>query len=210
MANFTLRYYKQALIIPVVGVATLLTSFISHFVNTNWGIALSAFALAGGLFTVIDLWLWWLWPIKYLYHLKDFRGRYNGTITYERRDERGVLHTGTLKHEKVITQTGSGVVVRSITYKSDGSISSESMSHVESIELERDGSFKLIYSYLNEGNVKLGFPPHYGTEVLVFTTESRVKQLKGHYYTNRLPVQTRGEVNVIFNKSINKKENGKL
>lgn len=198
MANFSLRYFNQAIVIPVVGLATLGTSFVSHFVNHHWGIALSAFALAAGLFTVIDSWLWRSWPIKYLYHLKDFRGSYTGVITYERRSEDGSLIKGQLRHEKVLSQTGSGVTIRSITYKEDGTVSSESISKVESIVLEKDHSFKLIYSFLNNGSIHQGFPPHYGTEILTFHEENGTKYLKGEYYTNRQPLQTRGEVDVIF------------
>ncbi len=196
MSNFSLRYYKQPTIIVVVGLATLATSFVSHFVNEKWGVAVSAFALAAGLFTVIDYWLWWRWPIKYLYQLKDFRGRYIGSLSYERRDDSGVLIQGSLRHEKILSQTGSGVAVKSITYKDDGSVSSESISDVESIQLERDGSFKLIYNYLNAGSTHQGFAPHYGTEVLSFSEIGGVKCLTGYYYTNRQPFQTRGEINV--------------
>jgi hypothetical protein len=201
MANFSLRYYKQGMIIPIVGIATLLTSFISHFVNSKWGIALSAFALAGGIFTVIDAWLWCIWPIKYLYQLKDFRGTYNGVLMYERRDEDGKLVTGTLQHKKILTQNGSGVAIRSITYKPDGTVSSESISDIEHIAVEKDGSFKLIYTYLNIGNIGSGFPPHYGTEVLTFSESNGMRELSGHYYTNRLPTQTRGEINVKSEKN---------
>lgn len=198
MASFSLRYYKKAIVIPVIGLATLATSFVSHFVNNHFGIALSAFALAGGVFAAIDLWLWCRWPLKYLYELKDFRGTYSGTLNYQYRDETGKMIEGCMRHEKILSQTGSGVAIKSTTYKEDGSISSESMSSVESIELERDGTFKLVYTYLNAGNVQHGFPPHYGTEVLAFSDIGDIKSLTGTYYTNRQPVQTRGSINVVF------------
>jgi len=198
MAGFSLRYYKQAIVIPIIGLATLLTSFIGHLVNSKWGVALSAFALAGGLFTIIDLWLWGAWPVKYLYQLKDFRGHYKGFLIFERRNEKGKIVRGTLRHEKIVTQTGSGVAIRSITYNNEGDVSSESMSNVESIELEKDGSFKLIYTYLNNGSIKQGFAAHYGTEVIMFSDTNGVKQLKGYYYTNRQPLQSRGEISVTM------------
>ncbi|MEA3426555.1 MAG: hypothetical protein U9R46_09935 [Bacteroidota bacterium] len=204
MANFSLRYYKQFVVIPIVGIATLATSFVSHFVHNHWGIALSAFALAGGLFAVIDLWLWCVWPIKYLYQMKDFRGHYEGTLVFERRDERGELIKGSMRHEKILTQTGSGVAIRSKTFKEDGSLSSESLSNVESIEIDKDGTFKLIFTYLNNGSVNNGFPPHYGTEVMIFSDKDEVKRLTGIYYTNRLPMQTRGEIDVVLKKPIKK------
>lgn len=190
------------MVIPIVGIATLATSFVSHFVNSHWGVALSAFALAGGLFAVIDLWLWWTWPVKYLYQMKDFRGHYEGTLIFERRDERGELIKGSMRHEKILSQTGSGVAIRSKTFSEDGSMSSESLSNVESIEVDKDGTFKLIFTYLNEGSIKNGFAPHYGTEVLTFSDKDGIKRLTGIYYTNRLPLQTRGAIDVVLRKMI--------
>lgn len=57
---------------------------------------------------------------------------------------------------------------------------------------EDENHFQLTYHYLNNGNSKLGFHPHFGTDVLKFIRNGNQKWLSGHYYTDRNP-QTRGE-----------------
>jgi hypothetical protein len=59
-----------------------------------------------------------------------------------------------------------------------------------------------LYNYLNEGNSELNFSPHYGTEVIKLIQNEEGKFLAGRYYTERMPYQTKGRIDLKF---INKK-----
>jgi len=89
-------------------------------------------------------------------------------------------------------------VISSWTKKKDGSISSKSSSIEASIVKEKDGTFSLLYNYLNEGNFELNFCPHYGTEVLKLVENGEGKHLVGKYYTERIPFQTKGKIDLKF------------
>jgi hypothetical protein len=137
-----------------------------------------------------------------MYSVPDFTGRYEGTLLYEYRNENCEVVTDTLQHIKVISQNGSDIVINSWTKKKDGTMSSKSISIEASIVKERDGTYSIIYNYLNEGNAESGFPPHYGTEILQLVENGVGKHLVGKYYTERLPYQTKGKIDLKF---LNKK-----
>jgi hypothetical protein len=103
-----------------------------------------------------------------------------------------------MEHVKVIVQNGSDIVINSWTKKNDGSISSKSTSIEASIVKEKDGTFSIIYNYLNDGNFELNFSPHYGTEVLKLLENNEGRHLVGKYYTERMPFQTKGKIDLKF------------
>ena len=84
--------------------------------------------------------------------------------------------------------------MNSWTRKTDGEISSKSTSIEASIVKEKDGTYSLIYNYLNEGNLEFDFSLHYGTEVLKLVKNDSKVNLVGKYYTERLPFQTKGRI----------------
>lgn len=131
-----------------------------------------------------------------MYNVPDFSGRYEGTLYYEFRNEKCEVISGLLEHIKVVIQNGSDVVINSWTKQKDGAMSSKSTSIEASIVKEKDGTYSLIYNYLNDGNFELGFSPHYGTEVLKLIENGEGKHLVGKYYTERLPFQTRGKLDL--------------
>ena len=62
------------------------------------------------------------------------------------------------------------------------------------VERDEDDHFRLIFNYRNEGNSILGFPPHYGTNIIKFIKRKNgEKHLSGRYFTERQPFQTKGQ-----------------
>lgn len=184
--NFLKYYEPKVLIIIVVGIG------ISLFIaKIHWGIPLAIISTISFLLVIINKWLWKYLP--FLFWVPNISGRYEGELEYSFRNENCDTIKGNLKHVKVINQTGSKLVIDSFTYKKDGTPSSPSQSEDVSIIKESNGSYKLIYTYLNKGSNEQGFPPHYGTEVVRIIYKDSKKFLTGNYYTDRLPFQTRGK-----------------
>ncbi len=191
MNNSFFRFYKPTFLNSLLAFAGILIFIFNKWCGTNWGFTIPMSIIVGFL-TVNNSYLWKYKPFSYLFWFKDFSGRYEGFIQYEYRDENCNLKKGRLKHIKIIHQNGHSVTVKSFTYRENGEPSTPSESIDVSIKKGEDDNFMLSYTYLNEGNSALGFPPHYGTEVIKFIDDES-KTLSGHYYTNRLPFSTRGE-----------------
>ena len=198
MEKFNLRYLKPSAFIFIcvlLGVALIAAN---KFINSHWGVSVSVFAVIGGLFGIINSSLWNVRPFSFMYSVPDFSGRYEGTLLYEFRNEKCETVTDTLEHIKLIVQNGSDIVINSWTKKKDGTMSSKSTSIEASIVKEKDGTFSLLYNYLNEGNFELGFCPHYGTEYMKLIENGNGKHLVGKYYTERMPFQTKGKLDLKF------------
>ncbi|MCK9401308.1 MAG: hypothetical protein M0Q51_15120 [Bacteroidales bacterium] len=198
MDKFNLRYLKPGAFIFICTVLTLALFAANKYIQNHWGISVSVFALIGGIFGIVNSYLWNVRPFSWMYSVPDFCGRYEGTLLYEFRNEKCETVSDTLEHIKVIVQNGSDIVINSWTKKKDGSTSSKSTSIEASIVKEKDGTFSLLYNYLNEGNFELGFCPHYGTEVLKLVKNGSGKHLVGKYYTERMPFQTKGKIDLKF------------
>lgn len=198
MEKFNLRYLKSSAFIFICVLLGISLFAANKFINSHWGISVSVFAVIGGIFGIINKYLWNVKPFSYMYSVPDFSGRYIGTLEYEFRNEKCEVISDTLEHIKVIVQNGSDVVINSWTKKNDGTTTSKSVSIEASIIKERDGSYSLIYNYLNDGNTELALAPHYGTEVIKIVNNSEGKHLVGYYYTNRIPIQTKGKVDLKF------------
>ncbi len=205
------NYYKPAFLtraILFVPILLALTPSIALYLGyKDWVLPayITSYSIIVALLFAIDKWLWKYPIISYLFWIKDFNGTYEGYLEYEYRDENGKTKTGKLKHTKIIHQTGSTIIIRSFTSKINGEKSSPSISREVLIKRKEDDTFTITYTYENEGNEKLKYPPHYGTEIIevVFDGDEK-KRLKGKYYTNRMP-QTRGQFTDL--KYINNKHN---
>lgn len=188
--NF-LRFYKpQAFVFLLITLSIIV--FLSIFALSN-KLSMAVFSIVTIALIAIDKYLWRMFPFKYLFKIPDLRGTYEGVLRYKFRDDNCTIQTGELRHLKKIHQTGSTLVIKSSTYKSDGELSSPSESIDVVVQENKDGSYKLIYTYLNDGSREQGFPPHYGTETVDFIEKGKEAFLEGDYYTNRVPIQTRGK-----------------
>lgn len=204
MSNFNLQYLKPSAFISLCVVMVLGLGIINKYLSNHWGATISVVAIISGLLTLVDRFLWNKKPFCWLYDLADFSGTYSGTLTYRYRNENFETITNTLKHTKVIYQNGSTIKVESWTIKEDGSKSSISTSETASIIKKENGTYCLIYNYLNEGSHSQEFSPHFGTEVLKLTYRDGKKLLIGRYYTERQPYQTKGEIELMFKSKNNK------
>lgn len=187
MSNSFFRYYRpQALIFVIAMLAiAVFYAFESAPISVSAVSAITAFLI------VTDKWLWKYRPFAWMFWTKDFSGRYEGMLKYELRNANCEVISNSLKHIKVITQTGSAIEVRSYTFDQNGEPSSQSSSKEVSVSKTEHDRYSLIYTYENGGNAQLQFPPHYGTEIINIVDGGKTK-LTGEYYTNRLPFQTRG------------------
>lgn len=196
MEKYNLRYLKPSAFIFICVFLGISLIAANNYINSHWGISVSVFAVIGGLLGIVNSYLWNIRPFSWMYNVPDFSGRYEGSLFYEFRNENCEVVSGRLEHIKVVTQNGSDVVISSWTKQKDGTMSSKSTSIEASIVKEKDGTFSLIYNYLNDGNFELGFSPHYGTEVLKLIENGEGKHLVGKYYTERLPFQTKGKIDL--------------
>jgi hypothetical protein len=69
------------------------------------------------------------------------------------------------------------------------------------ILVEDKNTVQLTFTYKNEGDPSQNFAPHHGTEILRYNKENGT--IIGHYYTNRIPFQTKGNISLC--KSLNTK-----
>lgn len=198
MEKFNLRYLKPSAFIVMCAVLALALFAANKYVLAHWGVSFSVFAIIGALFGFVNSYLWNIKPFSWMYSVPDFSGRYEGTLKTDFIGENGEAVKLTLEHIKVIAQNGSDIVINSWTKKVDGTMSSMSTSIEASIVKEKDGTFSVIYNYRNEGNSELGFSPHYGTEILKLVENGDGKHLVGKYYTERLPYQTKGKIDLKF------------
>jgi hypothetical protein len=198
MEKFSLRYLKPNVFIYACVLLGVSLFAANKFISTHWGLSISVFAVIGGLFGIVNNFLWNVRPFSWMYSIPDFSGRYEGILLNEFRNEKCEIVSDTLEHIKVIAQNGSDVVINSWTKKKDGTMSSKSTSIEASVVKGKDDTFSIIFNYLNEGNSELGFSPHYGTEVLRLVKNGDGKHLIGKYYTERLPYQTKGKIDLKF------------
>ena len=198
MEKFNLRYLRPSAFIFISAILVLALYAANKYVNNHWGISISIIGIVSGIFALINKWLWNIKPFFWMYSVPDFSGRYQGTLIYMFRNEKNEIVSDSMEHIKVITQNGSDIIISSWTKETYGTISSKSTSIEASIVKEKDGTFSLIYNYLNEGNFEPGFCPHYGTEILKLLENGSGKRLVGRYYTERLPYQTKGKIDLNF------------
>lgn len=189
MKNSFFKYFRSGTLVSLIVVFGIAL----YLAKSHWHLS---FAISGAvtmLLIFISKHLWKLKPFKWLFWVDDFSGRYEGVLKYSYIDKEGKEHTGQRKHIKIINQSGSRISIASFTLQEDGGRSSPSYSRGLFVEqTEDEHHYRIIYHYLNEGNQQLGFPPHFGTDVLKFIKQGDMKMLTGGYYTDRKP-QTRGD-----------------
>jgi len=198
MEKFNLRYLKPNAFIFIIAFLAISIFLANQFIENHWRISVSIVGIIGGLLAFINIYLWNKKPFSWMYAVPDFSGRYKGTLLYEFRNDKNEIITDVLEHIKIITQNGSDVVISSWTKKKDGTFSSKSTSIEASVVREKDKTYYIIYNYLNDGNFELNFPPHYGTEVLKLIQNGKERQLIGRYYTERMPYQTKGKIELNY------------
>jgi hypothetical protein len=183
------QYYHTSVLIAIIFFSG---SGLAYF-KENIGYQFSIISAIGILLNIINKFLWKYPLFIKLFWIKDFSGRYEGELEYEYRDENCEVLKGKLKHIKIISQTGGKITVYSITISDENVKSSVSQSLGVHVELTQDDiHYNLIYSYRNEGNNELKFPPHYGTDIIKFIKRGNDKFLEGKYFTERLPFQSKG------------------
>ncbi|MDE5417643.1 hypothetical protein L3049_06440 [Labilibaculum sp. DW002] len=189
MKNNFFNYFKSGILVSVIGALVIAL----YLAKSHWELSIAISGTVTMLLVLISKYLWKFKPFKWLFWVDDFSGRYEGVLRYQYIDDQGNFQSGERKHVKVINQNGSRISIASFTLNEDGEKSSPSYSRGMFIELTEDENhYQIIYHFLNEGNPQLGFPPHFGTDVLKFIKNGTSKKLTGGYYTNRNP-QTRGE-----------------
>lgn len=189
MRNNFFNYFKSSILVSVIAVFVIAL----YLAKTHWQLSFAISGVVSMLLLLISKFAWNIKPFKWLFWTDDFSGRYEGILKYSYVDEYGALQTGQRKHVKIINQNGSRISVASFTLKENGERSSPSYSKGMFVETTDDEyHYRVVYHYLNEGNQQLGFPPHFGTDVLKFIKNGSSKKLTGGYYTDRNP-QTRGE-----------------
>jgi len=160
------------LILIGLSLALIITSFLIWLYINNFGWRQKFFRVGG-----------WLTPIP------DLRGRWIGEL--DRKDTVGA-HRFVIE----IQQTLANIQVH--TFSSRGQSSSFT---AQIISDPQEKHFQLVYTWIGKGGTlqgeqhEIGF--FYGTTILDFV-ESPTKLLKGEYYTNRAPVQTKGKIEVVW------------
>lgn len=149
--------------------------------------------LLSGILAVIDRWLWRTRLFSWLVRVPDLGGRYTGesTSSFIGTDGRAIKKLCTLE----IQQTASAVSVALYLKEKATGRESVSKSITADILVEKQGSVRLVYVYLNEqGTLAPGSPQdHPGAALLRYTPSP--KSFCGEYFNRR---QNVGELRVSF------------
>jgi hypothetical protein len=186
----------RLLLIPIglLGAAALVG--ILFFAHLPLGQAFSRVGSALAIF-LVPIWFFldrrlWAWPgmRTILQCPPDLRGRWEGTI--DRGDSRG-------KHSFVIEIQQRFTSVSICTYSTGGSSQSVVAEIVARDEHRQQHA--LIYTWIGSGG-QLAVEQHqtgmfYGTTILDVVNDGQ-RRLTGHYFTARLPHQTRGVLDLVW------------
>ena len=194
------RYYKPGFIIGLIlilgSIFGALMTWLIDAINTTFDLNYYQYpgtsVIVIAIIVLIDKKLWKHFPFKVLYMVPDISGRYEGNIYYTH-PETG--DDGTKKCAVEIFQTGSKVKFNCYFQNEDGKEKTPSRSLVETIVQNEDNTYSLVFTYQNDGLIGK-FAPHNGTNILKYIENNGEKFLKGLYYTNREPFQTRGTMEV--------------
>lgn len=195
--NYFIYYNGPKIIITILLLGTLInqlvpsiTELLKFFFNVDYLTFPSTAVILGIIITLIDKYLWNKFPFKYLYEVKDIRGRYEGNISFKH------YLTGEVEQRDCaieIRQTGSSLQIR--TYFKDCT-QSTSCSINKDLKLTiEDNHYTIFMSYHNLGNSVLHIPEHHGTNILDYSLDD--KTLTGKYYTDKEP-QTKGIMTLNF------------
>lgn len=200
------RYYKPKVIISFIiisgstlgAIITLMIRVFSDLDISYYQYPTASVAVAM-LILLIDKKWWNKKPFKYLFRIPDLSGRYEGKIHF--------VHPVSKVNEQKqcyleIIQTGSKIKLNCYFQKENGEEKTPSRSIVETIVENEDDTYSIVFTYKNLG-ITGKFPEHYGTNILKVIKNDEGLFLRGDYFTNRFPHQTRGEMYLKFiNKQI--------
>lgn len=200
------KFYRPGILVSFIlvfgSIFNELIKFIGNLLIQNFDLSIYQFPttsfLIGGLIVLISKYFWCIWPFKFMFWVPEIQGRYEGQIFY--------VHPVTKISESKncvveINQNGMLLKVNCFFIDVANDQKSPSRSIVETIIKESDGSFKIVFTYTNEGIPSL-FQEHSGTNILRFIKNEHGQFLKGIYYTNREP-QTKGKMEVkLVSKSL--------
>lgn len=196
MRNDYFRYYHPKLLIPLLVFLGVIFYLGNSYFDSHWGVSLSITAVITSLLILIDKYLWKYKPFCYLFWSINLQGRYEGVIEYCDPITGSVVEKMTTIE---ISQTGSSIKIQS--FFGEGNNGEKSMSRSLDTSLIRDdhNEYSIVFTYLNGGNITMNFPPHYGTNIFrVLNSKDKVTGLRGEYYTNRCPIQTKGTIQVDY------------
>lgn len=196
MNNDYFQYYHPKLLIPLLVFLGIAFYLGNELFNSHWGVSVSIISVITSMLLLIDKYLWRYRPFSFLFWSINLEGRYEGVIEYSD----PITQKQTKKKTAVeISQSGSSIKLKS--YFGNGYKNEQTISKSIHTNLVKDehGEYCLVFTYQNDGNTKLGFSPHFGTNIFrVIKSKGKVTALKGEYYTNRLPVQTKGTIRVDY------------
>lgn len=194
MKSDLFRYYHPNLLIPLIVFFGILLYFGNKLSGAHLGVSVSIVSIISFLLVAIDRKLWKYKPFSFLFWSLDVSGHYEGEITYVDPT------TKTVQSKKAIVkifQTGSSIKVLSQFGDFDSENRTDSNSLQTSLVKDEHGICSIVFTYQNDGNHILGYPPHFGTNVLhVGESMNGAKVLDGVYYTDRTPNQTKGKIRV--------------
>ena len=196
MRNDYFRYYYPNLLIPLLLFLGIMFYFGNQFFDAHWGVSVSIVSVVTGLLVLMDKNLWRYKPFSLLFWSIDLAGRYEGIINYiDPKSGKEAKKKAVVE----ISQTGSSIKIQS--YFGNKQRNEQTISKSLNTSLIRDdhGEYSIVFTYQNDGNTMLGFPPHYGTNIFrVIKLKGKSVVLEGDYYTNRLPIQTKGTIQVDY------------
>ena len=211
--EFTLRYYKtQPLVIIIIVLASAIDLIIANLMiplleclnnenslGENFYVirAPTNTALIVSILALYDNYLWKYGIFKLLVNVPNLNGRYKGVLNSSFTDKPIYTYAE-------IKQTASKIKIQ-FYFKDGNNQETSSKSLIENIELADDGFYRLYLFYLNTGTTGNGnLDCHEGANVLKYIPENnkgsnkKPAELIGHYFTNRKPCQTRGNLKYEF------------
>lgn len=144
---------------------------------------LSPIGIVTGVVSIINVWGWkWYW-LKWLVNVPDISGRYSGKLTssYPDASNRPVIKECVLE----IKQSASAIHIRGY-FGDEGTFenTSTSVSVSEELVKEKDGFFTLYYIFSNESQpLQVQLKNHAGTSKFKYYPD--IRQLNGDYYNQR-------------------------
>ncbi len=202
MKNNYFQYYKPNVVIGFIvvlgsGIGALVTwliKFFNEFLDISYYQYPTASVIIAILILAIDKWLWQYKPFSFLYSIPNISGRYEGIIRYHNpRTDQDESKQCIVE----IIQTGSKVKINSYFQKPFGQEQTPSKSLIETVVKNDDDTYSLVFTYRNQG-IPGEFAGHNGTNILKLIDNENGRFLKGVYYTDREPFQTRGQMEVKF------------
>ena len=196
------RYYKpKALIVFILIFGTIINYVVNllHSYLEEYGIHYIQYPTTTAILFLLIVYVnkkqWKRAPLKYMYNVPDVSGRYEGEVIFKNPIKKEIQ---TKNCALEVKQTGSKLKIDCYFENEDKSENTLSNSLVESLIKNSNDTYSLVFTYNNNGNQVKNLTQHYGTNILDFFENESGKYLKGIYYTNREPNQTKGEMKLKY------------